>query len=117
MAGETLGPHSQLIQVWAEAGLLGLVFFLYYGKLLARALVQLFFRRPLDLMTPLFLYYLLVALWNLFFSPFANLHRFDIGLSLVISVQVLRERQSLARWVPNPASPSRREPVLRRRPA
>jgi hypothetical protein len=91
LAGETMGPHSQLIQVWAEAGVLGLVFFVYYGKLLSQALWILFFRRPLDFMTPLFLYYLFLGLWNLVFSPFANLHRFDIGLALVISLQVLRE--------------------------
>lgn len=92
--GETMGPHSQIIQAWAEAGLLGLVFFVYFGKLLAQALWILFFRRPLDIMTPLFLYHLLLGFWNLLFSPFANLHRFAIGLTLVISVQVLREHES-----------------------
>ncbi len=99
--GEAMGPHSQIIQVWAEAGLLGLIFFLYFGKLLAEALWVLFFRRPLDIMSPLFLYYLLVAVWNVLFSPFANLHRFLIGLALVISIQVLRERGSGRNHAPN----------------
>ena len=95
--GEGLAPHSQVIQAWAEAGLLGLVFFLYFGKILVQALWFLVFRRPLDIMTSLFLYNLLLGLWNLLFSPFANLHRFAIGLALVVSVQVLREGASQAR--------------------
>ena len=90
-AGETLGPHSQIVQAWAEAGVLGLVFFLYLGKELAEATWILFFRRALDLMTPLFLYNLLLGVWNLFFSPFANLHRFALALALVICIQILRE--------------------------
>ncbi|HEY3835396.1 MAG TPA: O-antigen ligase family protein [Bryobacteraceae bacterium] len=97
--GELMGPHSQVIQAWAEAGLLGLVFFVYFGQLLAKALAILLFRRPLDIMTPLFLHHLLLGVWNLLFSPFANLHRFAIGLSLVIAVQVLRERQGSVRAV------------------
>ena len=98
-ARESQGPHSQLLQAWAEAGLLGLVFFLYLGKLLCQALWILLFRRPLDVMMPLFLYYLLLGLWNLLFSPFANLHRFDIALSLMIVIQVLRERMAVARAI------------------
>ena len=94
-AGVEMGPHSQVIQAWAEAGLLGLVFFICYGRLLAQALRFLIFRRPLDIMTPLFLHYLVMGVWNLLFSPFANLHRFAIGLALVISLQVLREEKAL----------------------
>jgi O-antigen ligase len=108
-ACEVMGPHSQLIQTWAEAGLLGVVFFVYYGKLLASALWLLVLRRNLDIMTPLFLYHLLLGLWNLLFSPFANLHRFAIGLALVISLQVLREHESsirrAVRLMPNAAPP------------
>jgi hypothetical protein len=97
-AGEAQGPHSQIIQVWAEAGLLGLVFFVYYGKLLSRGLWVLVFRRPLDIMAPLFLYNLLIGLWNLLLSPFANLHRFDIGLALVVAIQVLRDHDNQQSW-------------------
>jgi O-antigen ligase len=92
MPGEKFGVHSQILQSWAEAGLLGTVFFIYYGRLLFHSLWILFFRRPLDIMTPTFLYFILVACWDLLFSPFANLHRFYIGLSLAIAIQVLRER-------------------------
>ena len=96
---DVMGPHSQVIQAWAEAGLLGLVFFVYFGRLLTKALIVLLFRRPPDIMTALFLHHLLLGVWNLLFSPFANLHRFAIGLSLVIAVQVLRERQvSVRTW-------------------
>jgi O-antigen ligase len=95
---ESLGPHSQLLQAWAEAGLLGLMFFLYFGRLLVQGLWLLVFRRPLDVMTPLYLYYLLVGAWNLLLSPFTNLHRFDIGLALIIIIQVLRERPVFSRF-------------------
>jgi len=99
-SGETMAPHSQILQSWAEAGLLGMVFFVYFGRLLLPALRILVLRRPLDIMTPLFLYNVLLGLWNLLFSPFANLHRFAIALALVIAIQVLREgaAQSHARW-------------------
>ena len=89
-AGDTLGPHSQIIQAWAEAGLLGLVFFVYFGKLLLQALWRLFFRNALNIMTPLFQLYLLDSTWDLGCSPFANLHRLNIALALVITIQVLR---------------------------
>ena len=49
-----MGPHSQIIQAWADAGVLGVLIFIYYGKLLMESLWTLFFRRPLDNMTPLF---------------------------------------------------------------
>jgi O-antigen ligase len=93
-AGDTMGPHSQIVQAWAEAGLLGLVFFVYFGRLLLKALYILCFRRTLDWMTPLFLCYLLLALWDLCFSPFANLHRFLIALNLAMAIHILSERIS-----------------------
>jgi len=99
-SSEALGPHSQLLQAWAEAGLLGIFFFLYFGNILARALWKLFFRWKLDMMSPLFLFYLLLSLWALLFSPFANLHRFQIAVSLVITVHVLSGKAAAR----NPAS-------------
>jgi O-antigen ligase len=91
-AGDTIGPHSQIIQAWAEAGLLGLFFFVYFGWLLGKALWVLCFRRTVDWMTPLFLCYLLLAVWDLCFSPFANLHRFLIALTLAMAIHVLSQR-------------------------
>ena len=91
--GDARGPHSQIIQVWAEAGLLGLVFIFYYGRFLSRGLWILFFKRPLDILSPIFLYYQLLAAWDLVFSPFANLHRFAMGLTAVIAIQILRENK------------------------
>ncbi len=89
LASDPIGAHSQIIQAWAEAGLLGTVFFIFYGRLLAKSLWTVFFRRTINAMTPLLLYYLLTAVWDLLFSPFANLHRFGIALALVITIQVL----------------------------
>ena len=89
---DTLDPHSQLIQAWAEAGVLGLVFFFYFGKLLIEALWALLNRSVLNTITPLCMLFLLDALWDLGFSPFANLHRLNIALALFITIYVLREK-------------------------
>jgi O-antigen ligase len=94
-AGETMGPHSQIVQVWAEAGLLGLVFFVYFGKLLIEALWSCFFRQAMSLMTPFLLIYLVASLWDLLCSPFANLHRLNIALALVMTIHVWRSRERL----------------------
>lgn len=91
--GEEQGPHSQLIQAWAEAGLLGLFFFVYFGRLLIEALWAQFFRRGISIMTPLFVLYLVDALWDLACSPFANLHRLNIALALVITLHIARGRR------------------------
>jgi O-antigen ligase len=94
VAGETLGPHSQLIQAWAEAGVLGVLFFVYFGKLLIQALWTLFFHGAIDNRIPLFLLFLLGALWDLGCSPFANLHRLNIALALVITIHVLEAKRA-----------------------
>lgn len=107
---EALSSHSQVIQVWSEAGLLGITFFVYYGLLLFRVLWILFFKRQVDLMMPLFLYNILIATWHLFFSPFANLHRFLIALAVLICIQVIRDFHARPRlpgklvpvWIPYP---------------
>jgi O-antigen ligase len=89
----TFSPHSQILQAWFEAGILGAAFFLYLGWKLIRAAHWCIFRRSLDALSVLFAFCLLRAIWHLAFSPFAGLARLDVALAAVIVVVMDLERR------------------------
>jgi O-antigen ligase len=89
----SLLPHSQLLQAWVEGGVLGLAFFVFYGVRLVGALRWLAWKRPPDVMTPLFLYFLMSGLWNLFASPFLGFHRIYVALAVALIAVAAHERR------------------------
>ncbi|MGI8988310.1 MAG: O-antigen ligase family protein [Bryobacteraceae bacterium] len=95
-AGMELAGHSQVLQVWYEAGLLGLAFFLYFAATLLRALWISIFRAPLDPVMPLAILSCLLSLYNLGFSPFAGTHRIQIAISIAAAEIVRRNWRSFA---------------------
>jgi len=93
----TFSPHSQILQAWFEAGILGAAFFLCLGWKLVRAARWCIFSRRLDVFSVLFSYGLLRALWHLAFSPFAGLARLDVALAAVIVVLLELEQSRRCR--------------------
>ncbi|MDQ2901752.1 MAG: hypothetical protein M3Y07_18430 [Acidobacteriota bacterium] len=95
-AGMELAGHSQVLQVWYEAGVLGLAFFLYFADTLLRALWIAIFRAQLDPLMPLAILSCVLSLYNLGFSPFAGPHRIQIAISIVAAEMVRRNWRGLA---------------------
>lgn len=89
-----LPGHSQFLQAWYEAGILGLAFFLYFAYSLSRALWICIFRVPLDPLIPLAILYCTLSLYNIGFSPFAGGHRIHMAISVAIVAMVSRSWNS-----------------------
>lgn len=89
-------PHSQLVQAWFEGGVMALTLFVYLAWKVSRALFLCIFDRRLDYYTPLFLLRLLLAAWDVLFSPFNGPQRINIAVVLVITYLLDAERRALA---------------------
>jgi O-antigen ligase len=90
---ESLLPHSQFLQAWVEGGLPGTAFFVFFGIYVAGALRWFALRRPVDAITPLALYFLILGLWNLAASPFLGIMRIYIAMAVGIVAVAACERR------------------------
>lgn len=87
----TLSIHSQLLVTLAEGGILGGLFFIFYGGLICKTLRSLI-RTPVPHRA--FVIYMLVdGLWNLCMSPFSGGARIDIVLVICACLLVIVQRQ------------------------
>ena len=77
--------HSQLLQAWVEAGLVGAIFFsaqvLALGWLAYRAMRDATMPR----MLPMLLFWSIWTLWALLFAPFSGVIRLQNAISLVLA--------------------------------
>jgi O-antigen ligase len=92
-AGTTFSPHSQVLHAWVEGGLLGTVFFWFLLYSLLKNLGWFLQRRPLDILTPSLLMFVVITLWNLFMSPFSAPHRVFIAVGALVAVLMAMERR------------------------
>lgn len=92
-SGSGFQSHSQILQSWVEGGLLGASFFLFFGYQLVRALVWAVLRRWTDVFSPVFLYSLIISLWNFFASPFLGSTRIQIAIAVAVIVVLSIERR------------------------
>lgn len=76
--------HSQILQGWVEGGVLGVLFWFFYGYWLIRAGCYVAVRRPVDAFVPVFLFFLVYDLWHLMMSPFGGASRFMIAIGVAI---------------------------------
>ncbi len=83
--------HSQLLVSIAEGGLFGGTFFIVFGSVLFWALWYCAVRRQPDTSTPIYVFFLLNATWNLFFSPFSGTHRIGIAVASGLVFMLWRE--------------------------
>lgn len=88
--GRTLAIHSQLLVSLAEGGILGGLFFIFYGMLLLKTLHSL---TRSSIPHRAFVTYLVVAgLWDLCMSPFSGVSRVQICLNIIACLLVIMQR-------------------------
>ena len=91
--GSTASIHSQILQAWVEGGIIATAFFLVLLFVMLRFGRELFALRPLDALTPIFVFYFTATAWHLFMSPFAiGARTYDAMVAAIVLVLVL-ERQ------------------------
>jgi O-antigen ligase len=95
--GDSLMPHSQLLQAWVEGGVLAAAFFCFYGWCLLLALAWLVRRHRPGALTPLYLYTVYAALWNLAGSPFLGSMRVGIAMAIAAVCVLAREKKRARR--------------------
>ncbi len=95
--GDSLMPHSQILQAWLEGGALAAAYFLIYGCHLVAALWWLMRGRRLDMMTPFYLYLISGGLLNWIVSPATGIHRVYIALAVAVIAILASERQTMRR--------------------
>jgi len=86
--------HSQLLVSIAEGGIFGGTFFIVFGAMLAWALWYCTIRRAWDAKIPFYIFFLLNATWNLFFSPFSGAHRLGIATACGLICLLWRDSHS-----------------------
>jgi hypothetical protein len=89
--------HSQILVALAEGGLFGGAFFIVFGLGLAWSLAHTVLVRPWHRLAPMTILILLLAVWNLLFSPFSGAHRVHIatacGLILLLKTDAAGPRR------------------------
>lgn len=88
---DAMALHSQILVAVAEGGVFGGAFFLVLAWALLRALGDLAFFRAWDRRTPLYTLLVLLALWNLCFSPFSGAQRVYIATACGLLLLLRRE--------------------------
>jgi hypothetical protein len=92
-AGDSMLPHSQVLQAWVEGGLLAAIFFFAYAVAMVRAFLWLAHRHAPGRMTPLLLIVLAMGAWNLLASPLGGTHRIFIMLVVGATALLMAERR------------------------
>jgi hypothetical protein len=108
--GDSLMPHSQLLQAWVEGGVLAAAFFCFYGWQLALGLWWLLHRHPVGALTPLYLYTVYTGLWNVAASPFLGIMRVYVALGIAVAAVLAWERRRAPR---STAAPRRAQGYVR----
>ena len=103
-AGRHFAPHSQILQSWVEGGVLGAFFFIVLGYQLYRTVRWSVLARPMDMLTPIVLFVLLLCAWNLFMSPFSAPHRVHIALGAAV-LMLMDSEQRAARAAVRSSNP------------
>jgi O-antigen ligase len=85
--------HSHLTMAWVESGIFGGLFWLYILALVLRAILQTaIHRQPLS---PLYCYFLVNFVWDIFFSPFGSVNRLWGAYFVLLSYSVLRSAKPI----------------------
>jgi len=89
--------HSQILQPWVEAGVLGAIFFLYYGYRLLLGARSYILTEPISRFTALNLYFVILGVWHLIASPFGGDQRILIAVtvSILSAIEFERKRSTL----------------------
>lgn len=85
--------HSQILVALAEGGVFGGAFFFVFGAGLVWALGYAVLVRTWSRLGPMQILILLLATWNLLFSPFSGAHRVYIAMACGLILLLKTERQ------------------------
>lgn len=96
--GDSLLPHSQLLQAWVEGGFLAVIFFAMLAVGLLWALRWLVFFHRRGTLTPLYTVLVIKGMWDLCFSPFLGQHRLHMA-SVLATLSLLAWERAAARSV------------------
>ncbi len=94
--GDSLLPHSQLLQVWVEGGILAAMFFVLFGVAILAALRWLVLFHRGGPLTPLYTVLLISGMWDLCFSPFLGQHRIHVA-TVLAALSLLAWERAAAR--------------------
>jgi hypothetical protein len=94
--GNVIRTHSMILQAWVEAGIVGLVFFLFSTGMLAGLLARLLTRLPRDRYYAVGCFFGLWGLWAFIASPFAGISRLNTAISIVLLVVLTSGERSEA---------------------
>lgn len=92
--------HSQILVALAEGGLFGGAFFIVFGAGLLWALCDTVLLQPWRRESPLVILVLLLAWWNLLFSPFSGAHRVYIAMACGLILMLMREKREMTASLP-----------------
>jgi hypothetical protein len=79
---DLIPSHSHLFGAWVESGILGAFFWIWVFILIIRTLYQLF--KVEHTLLPLLVTTLIIAIWDILFSPFGALGRLKFGFFLAL---------------------------------
>jgi hypothetical protein len=88
--------HSQILVAVAEGGVFGGAFFLVFGAGLMWSLADTVLNRAWSWLAPITVLILLLAIWNLLFSPFSGAHRVYIAMACGLILQLNAARAEAA---------------------
>ncbi len=81
---DTHPGHSEFLQVWYEAGILGPAFFVFLLIASVKTLRQYIGREPLHPLYALTLFFMIFSVYNFFVSPFGGLARFFLAIAVTL---------------------------------
>ncbi|HZL35137.1 MAG TPA: hypothetical protein VFC78_07495 [Tepidisphaeraceae bacterium] len=93
---DLIPSHSQLMQAWLEAGILGVPFFCYLIMSSCSWLKRLIGQLELGAATGLVVIFLTMSVWDALFSPFSGAVRISIAITvaLIAALDQLRQARS-----------------------
>jgi O-antigen ligase len=98
---EVLPVHSQILQAGFEAGIGGMIFFVFLFCVCVARLWRVLMSREWDNEFAMFAFWAISTLWALLFSPFAGFTRLTggIGIALLLAIPSWRDRRAVVRSI------------------
>lgn len=84
---EKIPSHSHIFGAWVEAGVVGAIFWLWILALAVRVLRMLYVNY--ERLSPLYVYFSIIIIWDVFFSPYGFSRRFITPYYIIVLMHAL----------------------------